>query len=343
MSQEIRDDEIRFIRKKKNNAPESRMQLEIERSNRDDEQHRLRLETERKDFVEEFKQRWHQSESSIFDQRPLLYSPIVKKSNSGLIILSIVALLTALLALGLLYLRYFRTPTPTEEISSPSKESFSLLVPEKERDGFSYTERIDTVVNDVMVSLFIPHNAFPFLTIGKPSNDNNTILGFQAANLDDSGKIEGNFMVKGIIISKGGKDQKDGYCALLDNMIVLGSGKKSSYFEQAHNTDGDFFRQYSLVKKGAVVEEGPKNKRKRCALCSYNDRIIVAESQTNESFHDFALALVDLGVVDAISLVGDESFGWYKDRDNNINTIGQDEHKHINENYIVWQPLEAEE
>ena len=59
MSKEIRDDEIRFIRKKKNNAPESRMQLEIERSNRDDEQHRLRLETERKDFVEEFKQRWH--------------------------------------------------------------------------------------------------------------------------------------------------------------------------------------------------------------------------------------------------------------------------------------------
>ena len=303
MSQEIRDDEIRFIRKHDRHSESG--------------------------FINSSHQNRRQFQRGRY--------------RYGILILAVTALIVALAALGL-YLHLFRTLPPAEEVSTPSsKETFSLFVPERDRDGFCYTERIDTAVNDVTISLFIPHNAFPYLTIGKPSNDNNTILGFQAANLDDSGKIEGSFMVKGEIISKGKKDQKDGYCALLDNMIVLGSAKKSSYFEQAHDTDGDFFRQFSLVEKGAVVNEGPKNKRKRCAICFYNDRVIVAESQTDESLHDFAQALVDLGVIDAISLVGDESFGWYKDRDNNINTVGLDEHKHINENYIVWRPLEPEE
>jgi hypothetical protein len=65
------------------------------------------------------------------------------------------------------------------------------------------------------------------------------------------------------------------------------------------------------------------------------------ESLTKESFHDFAQVLVDLGVDNAIYLVGSNALGFYVLEDDTRVQYG-DEHLFRgklpkNTNYIVWR------
>ena len=62
----------------------------------------------------------------------------------------------------------------------------------------SFTEKIDTIVNDVVLSVYIPHNAVPELTLGVPDrNDSNIIFAAQAADIrKDNRKILGAFVLK---------------------------------------------------------------------------------------------------------------------------------------------------
>ena len=61
-----------------------------------------------------------------------------------------------------------------------------------------------------------------------------------------------------------------------------------------HN--GYFFRQYPLVKDGQVIDNEPKGKSIRRAICDRQGEIFMVETGSIESFHDFAQALADLGV-----------------------------------------------
>lgn len=204
----------------------------------------------------------------------------------------------------------------------------------------SFTEKIDTVINDVQLAIYIPHNATPELTVGSPDpNDNGIILALQAADIrKDNGKILGAFVLKGEPLAWG--ISKKGYCAIIDGKVTVGVNENSPLFEEATEKGGYFFRQYPLVDNSVLVENEPKNKTMRKALCSRADQIIVVVSESDESFHDFAQALVDLGVENAIYLVGSHSsFGWYIDSTGDKILFAPDVHRgtYRNENYIVWK------
>ena len=204
----------------------------------------------------------------------------------------------------------------------------------------SFTEKIDTVINDVALSLYIPHNAVPELTLGVPDrNDKSIILAAQAADIrKDNRKILGAFVLKGEPLAWG--LSKKGFCAIIDGNVTVGVSENSPLFEEATEKEGYFFRQFPLVDNGVLVENEPKNKTMRKALCSRAGQILVAVSETDESFHDFAQALVDLGVENAIYLVGSHSsFGWYIDEGREKTLFAPDVHRgtYRNENYIVWK------
>ena len=206
--------------------------------------------------------------------------------------------------------------------------------------GESFTERRDTVINDVRLALYIPHNAVPELTLGVPDrNDKSLILAAQAADIrKDNGKILGAFVLKGQPLAWG--LSKKGFCAIIDGVVTVGYSENSPLFEEATEKEGYFFRQYPLVDNGALVENGPKNKTMRKALCSRAGEIFIAVSETDESMHDFAQSLVDLGVENAIYLVGSHSsFGWYIDASGTKTLFGLDVHRpaYKNETYIIWR------
>jgi hypothetical protein len=201
-----------------------------------------------------------------------------------------------------------------------------------------YTEHLRDTINDIPIDIYIPHNAKPELMLGVPSlHDKSIILTTQAADIRaDNGKIVGAFVMHGEPLSWG--LSKKGYCGIIDGKVTVGVSENSPLFEEATEKGGHFFRQYPLVDNGVLVENQPKGKSIRKALCDRGGEIMVIMTQTPESFHDFSQALVDMKVDNAIYLVGANSFGYFRDRYDHLaiiyNKYGRG---YRNENFIVWR------
>jgi hypothetical protein len=201
-----------------------------------------------------------------------------------------------------------------------------------------YTEHLRDTINDIPIDIYIPHNAKPELMLGVPSlHDKSIILTTQAADIRaDNGKIVGAFVMKGEPLSWG--LSKKGYCGIIDGKVTVGVSENSPLFEEATEKGGHFFRQYPLVDNGVLVENEPKGKSIRKALCDRNGEIMVIMTQTPESFHDFAQALVDMKVDNAIYLVGASSFGYFRDRYDHLAIIYNKYGRGYRyENFIVWR------
>lgn len=206
-----------------------------------------------------------------------------------------------------------------------------------------YTEIKDTLINDIPIRIFIPHNAEMILHVGKMDrNDKNVIYAAQAADVRaDNGGIVGAFILKGEPLAWG--LSKRGYCASINGKVTIGVTENSPLFEKATEESGYFFRQYPLVDNGRLIDNKPRGKSIRRAICDRQGEIFMVETGTIESFHDFAQALVDLGVKNAVYLVGSSAYGWAVDEKENIHEFGEDDYytgrRKIPENisYIVWK------
>lgn len=209
--------------------------------------------------------------------------------------------------------------------------------------SIGYIERIDTCINDVQLRLFIPHHAEMSLYIGRMKKDDPSVIFVgQAADVRaDNGEIVGAFVHKGKPISWG--KSKKGYCASINGKVYVGVAESTPLFEMATENEGYFFRQYALVDNGKLVENNPKGKTIRRAICQMQDNVFMVESLTRESFHDFAQALVDLGVNNAIYLVGSTAYGWSVDQNGITHEHGEDIWRDNpagcpkNVSYIVWK------
>ena len=205
--------------------------------------------------------------------------------------------------------------------------AMSETIPVKEKLGNykdsskAYTEHIEMTVNDIPLDIYIPHNAKPRLFIGTPDlNDKNVIFTTQAADIRaDNGKINGAFVLAGE--PKAWGLSKKGYCGIIDGKITIGVATNSPLFEEATETGGYFFRQYPLVDNGKLVENEPKGKAIRKAICDRGGEILVVMTQEPESFHDFSQALIDLGASNAVYLVGSASYGFFRDKLDQLSII----------------------
>ena len=206
-----------------------------------------------------------------------------------------------------------------------------------------YTEIKDTLINDIPIKIYIPHNAEMSLHIGKINKEDTSIIyTAQAADVrSDNGGIVGAFVLKGE--PKAWGLSKKGYCASINGKVTIGVAENSPLFEKATEEGGYFFRQYPLVSNGKLVENEPKGKSIRRAICDRQGEIFMVETRSIESFHDFAQALVDLGVDQAIYLVGSTAYGWAVDENGTIHEFGEENYytgyrnMPQNTSYIVWK------
>lgn len=196
----------------------------------------------------------------------------------------------------------------------------------------------DTTINDIPMRLYVPLNMTPRLEVGYKCIDDttNNMLLFQAADVRaDNKKIVGAFVLRGKPLSWG--LSKKGYCGIIGNQVTIGVADNSPLFEQATEVGGYFFRQYPLVSEGMLVENELKSQSTRRGLCELEGRVVVAETFTPESLHDFSQALVDLGTTNAIYLVGSSAIGWYRTMDGLGIASGQWEPRvYKNVSFIVW-------
>jgi hypothetical protein len=198
----------------------------------------------------------------------------------------------------------------------------------------------DTMINDVPLTIYsldceLPACPRASLQVGMPDReDTSLLLAVMAADVRaDNGGIVGDFVVEGRQLARG--EKKEGYCAILDGVPVVGRGGEAD-LKRAVDGKGSFFRQYVLVSEGVAMPPKPKGKNHRRALCVMGHRMFVVASGDRESYHDFATALADLGVDDAIALVGSESLLMYRAEGGLLHTIGT-LFEGDNVNYLVWR------
>lgn len=235
---------------------------------------------------------------------------------------------------------YFFCHTPDRESETPSvtgqKEMVSETAPAA-KDTVGKVSITQTEVNGCELRVFSITNATATLHVGSIDEDDATILmAVRATDVrSDNHQINGAFVYKGQLVSQG--KAKKGFCAILQGKVVIGAADNSPYLEEAINDGGYFFRQYPLVVDGMAIDNKPAGKSLRRALCEKEGQILVVESAMI-SFHDFAQALVDYGVDNAIYLVGGDAFGFYRSEDGQRHDFGDpSRNEDPNITYMVWR------
>lgn len=208
------------------------------------------------------------------------------------------------------------------------------------RDIEGFTIGRYTTLNKKELLILTPENARPRLIIGNELlNNPNIILATQTADVrGDNGQIAGTFVLNGELMSKG--EAKAGFCSIVDGELSIGVADATPMLEQTLTEGGYFFRQYPLVVGGQIVENKPKGKAIRKALAEIGGRTCVVMSKERLTFHDFSQLLVDMGVRNAIYLVGSSSYGFYVNEDGNKILTGEKPNSELeNVNYIIWEKL----
>ena len=248
------------------------------------------------------------------------------------------------IAVGMVLLFTLRTNHSAEE--GIFEQSIQQSVPHPLRGWLSSLDSIstqcvvtkDTTVNDIPMRLYVPLNVTPRLEVGYKCIDDTTrnLLLFQAADIRaDNKKIVGAFVLRGKPLSWG--LSKKGYCSIIGDEVTIGVADNSPLFEQATEVGGYFFRQYPLVSNETLVENELKSQSTRRGLCELEGKVVVAETFTPESLHDFSQALVDIGTTNAIYLVGSAAIGWHRTIDGRGIASGQWEPRvYKNVSFIVW-------
>lgn len=255
----------------------------------------------------------------------------------GLVLAALVAVTVAVLLL--------QTPSKNSLSPSPSERGWGEAFPspsERGRGEASSLRVFDTMINDVPLTIYsldceLPACPRASLQVGMPDReDTSLLLAVMAADVRaDNRGIVGDFVVDGRQLARG--EKKDGYCAILDGVPVVGRGGEAT-LKRAVDEKGCFFRQYVLVCEGVAMPPKPKGKNHRRALCVMGHGMFVVASGDRESYHDFATALADLGVDDAIALVGSESLLMYRAEGGLLHTIGTS-FEGDNVNFLVWRRL----
>jgi hypothetical protein len=227
---------------------------------------------------------------------------------------------------------------PKEKIVDLRDFKTELNVPVKGEPMFieSGIEHYSAVENDVSMYVFhlIDMTAELNIDAGKYTDDTECLI-LQAADIrKDNGKFVGDFVLNGKRLSSG--KRKKGYCAIIDGKITIGMSDTDDVMNRCMAKGGSFFRQYPLVSRGVMQENELKGKSIRRALALKGDKLYVFETEYRESMHDFAEALQDMGVTEAISLVGgNKAYMYWLQDDELYESYDLSEVK--NNNFIVFK------
>ena len=197
-------------------------------------------------------------------------------------------------------------------------------------------EHYSVVENDVSMYVFHMIDMTAELnTDARQYTDDTECFIMQAADIrKDNGKFVGDFVLNGKRLSSG--KRKKGYCAIIDGKITIGMSDTDDVMNRCIEKGGSFFRQYPLVSNGIMQENELKGKSIRRALALKGDKLYVFETEYRESMHDFAEALQDMGVTEAISLVGgNKAYMYWLQDDELYESYDLSEVK--NNNFIVFK------
>ena len=195
------------------------------------------------------------------------------------------------------------------------------------------------VVNDVWLNVYkiLDMHAELSLDVSGYTDSTECII-LQAADIrKDNRKFVGDFVLNGEKLSSG--KVKKGYCAIVDGKVTIGMSADDEVMNHCMASGGSFFRQYPLVVDGMMQPSNVKGKSIRRALAQNDDGLYIVMTDERESVHNFSEALVDMGLKDAISLVGgNKAYMYWMQEDECWES--DDLAKVDNRNFIVFRRKE---
>ncbi|MBR5028228.1 MAG: hypothetical protein IKX51_03300 [Bacteroidales bacterium] len=203
----------------------------------------------------------------------------------------------------------------------------------------------DTTVNGIKLRRFMPGFVSVELKMYDTTlvNDSTIVFLTQAANIrGDNHNIIGDFVYEGTPKAKGCPESATGFCAIIGNSVILGKGDTTKYLNSAKAQKGYFFRQAIYVKGGVPITFSSDAKSYRRAICSLNkdkNQFLIIESLDKVTMQEFADALSDYEVVNAVGLMGsfilDE---WYrKDNGERVQLFTNNNPENPNRNYLIFR------
>lgn len=195
----------------------------------------------------------------------------------------------------------------------------------------------EDTINDIEFTILTPQGCKAELHIGAVDTlDKSVVLCAQAADIrGDNGEIVCAYILKGELKSRG--IAKKGFCAIIDGSVTLGMAEETPLYERVVEAEGDFFRQFPLVHDSQMQENKSKGKAIRNALCILNGKACIIHTKDKESLHDFAQALQDYGVTEAISLTGSDATLFGRTDDGAFQNLGKFSNYYKNQNYIIFR------
>lgn len=167
----------------------------------------------------------------------------------------------------------------------------------------------DTEMNDISISTLHLVNMNTQLTQSVPEYKDTTMLLSVVATCKRA--VESDLVIDGKLIARG--KPMSGFCAIVNGNVAIGESKDDDVMNYCIENKGSFFRQNMLVKDGMVLDVPIKGKAPRCALARQGNDMYVVFTEDEESVHDFAEAMVDIGVLDALLLDDNCTTIHYKD------------------------------
>lgn len=283
------------------------------------------------------------------DDFHVLGQPEKRHFNKKKVIIALLTIIAILFCVALIMLLLQR---PTVKPVSEQLDEF--LDKQSPNIKQSYAEKLDIKIDDtideLILTLYIPRNAIPSITIGSPDTTltEEAVLAFRAANLHADSSLVDCLVCNGVVLQPDtiSPPVHKGFCAIIDSVITIGTADSTPLFEEAILRKGSFFRQHSLVADGKITAdmkgEDYKTKTFRRALCQRGNKIFVVACN-DISMRKLAQVLVDIGVDNAIYLIGghnQKTFnGWWRDQKDDIELFRKSDKfiKYKLENYIVWK------
>lgn len=123
-----------------------------------------------------------------------------------------------------------------------------------------------------------------------------------------------------------------------DNTPHFAYGNYEDQMRLASQRGGCAFSQDMMICNCELTQydRNPKSKHHFRALCLFGGRLAIVDSKRKEPFELFVKRLQHLNVSDAIYLdMGDWSYSWYRDRNNNVIELGNQPNKYAT-NWLVF-------
>lgn len=221
------------------------------------------------------------------------------------------------------------------EFSYSEQEAFQAsMIPSN-----PYVDIQSTVSNGIPLTIYTPlsYNTIELKVGPEALNDSKAVLIAQAADVRaDNGEILGSFVEKGEL--KGRGESNAGYFAVINGKPYLGVADSTPYLEEALEKGGYFFRQFPLIVGGQMLENKLKGKTYRKALAELNGQLVIISTEEKVEGEDFIKALADMGVKNAIRLIGSTTYGFARTKNGNLHEFGNREEKPFpKSSYIIWK------